>query len=302
METLPIELLRTISLNLIEPDLSTFIIVNRKCLQIPTEHFWFQKVQYMYPDRISSKPNDQSWIKYYYTLTLPIVEYYDIYKIINDQKIKYRDCIILHPDYTWRKSDSLNSEELSKELQETIQKNQESRSRFRSEFKDMLTQITSNPILKQQLIHQLQINKTNFSQDTQNKIDLFCKEPDLDLFFDHNEISEVKPVTINTKLDKIYIITTKSYQLIALIDDRKFLINQELYPDSYYIFALSSDISIYNDFKEVIPKLKTNDEIGISYLLDAIQHLCSNIIENKQCRRPIALIRLSRHLNQTYSK
>ena len=294
METLPIELLRIICLELDHQDLFNLFQVNRKCSKIPNEHFWFQQIQYLYPTRIFSKPDDKTWYQYNSKLTYPILVYYDIYKIDSEEKIKYRDCIILHPNYTWKPVESIQPDELTNELWETIQKKQQTEAQYRPTIKDNLDVIRKEPTLVEQLKEM--VGKYQFNSN--DRKELFFNTLDVNLLFSNETEESIKNNPIKDNLEKIYIVTTKLYQLIALIGkEGKFLINQELYSDSYYMFAVTSDIHIFNNLKKTILNLKMDDEIGLSYLLDGIKYIAYNIIEHKKSRLSVDWISLTYHLN-----
>lgn len=285
MENLTVDLLRVICMNLNEPDLGKFIMVNKKCSQIPTQHFWFQKILHAYPDKINTKSDDLTWGESYYQLTHPIVNYYDVYKINIDTKVKFRDSIIMHPTYKWKKVEPIKQEELEEELEEIRKLQQESR----SEFYDLLREQMRNPDFKSHLITFCRENKALFNEKQQQQIESFCENPEYEIFKEE----ENKILFSNQNQDKIFILTTKEYQLIALIDkEKKFVINENIYPEAYYLFGISNDIYVYDTLKEVISELDYNDKIGISYLLDGIKRTCSDIIEDSRCSTPASLVRL----------
>ena len=293
METLPIELLRLIGYNLYHVDLFSLFPVSRKFSQIPNEHFWYSKVLMLYPERLAAKLESDPWINYSYHLLHPIVRYRDIYKIGDENKIRRRDCLRLNPNYTWKQVEPLDSEQLSQELLEYRQRKQEDKRDQQAQFiprlKQMMSIIIPNPTLRPQLLHLIQTLKAQGDAETQEQLDLFCEHLNPDLLFQNVKVfPDQETIDITPKIEvifdnpeKIYVITTQAYELIALIcNDQKFLLNSELYPDSYYIFALTSDIVTYKTLREVLDKLPSDDEIGIGYLLETIKYLSREIIED----------------------
>lgn len=308
METLPIELYRSIALNLEQDDFSSFVQVNSKCYQIPNEHFWYQKVQYRYPNRVATRPIDQGWDFYYYSLSHPIVRYTDIYKIGDQDKIKYQKCIRISPNYTWKPVESLSSEQLSQERAEIQQRKQkekrESRERWNRDYpqlKATITRMLADPVSKSQLILQLQTCKASYGAQMQQRIDLFCENSDPDLLLLNNESQEDDLPDSIENLEKIYVITTQSYELIALVkNDQRFTINSDLYPDSYHLFAITADFYISEILDQAICKLAMTDEKGIKYLLETIRYFGRNIIENLRISLTAPEIRLKQHLMEIY--
>lgn len=298
MENLPIELLRYIALNLNHEDLFNLFQVNRKCSQIPGlassvgEHFWYSNVLSLYPERITNKPVEESWCDYSYYLQYPAVAYYYVYKIANENKVQYQDAILLYPDYTW-KPPRINDETLSKELNETVQRQQETQRRMRETLSDQMRTVLSDPIQKQLFIQTINTNHPGMDEEMLNS---FCDNPDFNLFPEESTVPDQQIFIDNP--EKIYLLTTKSYELIDLIDsNKKLLVNPQLYPDSYYLFAITSDIAIYGNLQQALEKLEPDDEIGLSLLNDAIKRLCADLIEKGECgTRSMSFIRLARHL------
>ena len=307
-ENLPIELLRLIALNLDHQDLFTLFQVNRKCSKIATEYFWFKKVQHNYPDFIAMKPNQDTWFDYSDRLHYPIVNYYYIYQIEGDNKIKYCDSLLLYPDYTWRKQiKPLNFEQLFQEYQETRQKQKETRIHMREFLNDQMRTLFSNPVQKQSFLQTININYPNMNGEQQEILNRFCENPDFNILLNNEESISTDNInqTISDDTEKIYIITTKSYELIMLTDiNQKFIMptpraGKTLYPDSTYLFALSSEIAIYRDLKYILKKLKSDDEIGLSHLKEAIQFSCSEFIEKEDYgHRNAYFRRLTVHLSK----
>lgn len=278
MDTLPLELLRTICLNLVNPDISHFIQANSKTLQISTEHFWFSKIQQSYPQQIEHKPNDLKWIEYYWEVFNPYVTYTEIYLIDLEFRQHCRGKIMLYPDYTWKPLKPLEREVVIKSAK--VEK-QAIATQMKSEFSRhaMFRPLCETPSLELREIFKKmcpdfeELKHASKKENTlQSRASLALIETLLGIEPDQSEIDFID------NPNKIYLLTTDSYDLIALIgSESKLVVAQQSYPDAKHIFALTSDIPCYDCLSTALQRLNQDDEIGFSYLLEGIKLFCSQI-------------------------
>lgn len=278
MEKLPIELLQSICVYLDHQDLIHLCQINKQYSKIPhDDHFWQLKVQHSYPDRVSTKPDDRSWFLYFYNLIYPIVSYYNIFKIDYEAKIKYRDTIRLYPNYTWDLPKPIEIDQMIESLKsekDVITSAVKSQFENNPMFAPLLQTGLQNvsPQTFSQFDNLFQNLKTSDTPSTTPMLYILECLTGRETQYDEDQIKSIDGP------ENIYIVTTETYDLIALIQsDRKLLVNPKLYPDARYIFSLIPSMAPYSCLKTALTNLKRDDEIEIAYLSDGIKLFCSDI-------------------------